>query len=195
MKQLNFILSSIFGVSNFKPKTKIMEKKILFLIAVAVMIFAGLEASAQMKLGGNLVMGTKLSIDDDGSEAVAFGIGVKGLYEINELFSIAPGFTYFFPSSPDGLDLTEYVLDADVHCNFVKEETLKVYAIGGLNYSYVDASIDFGEFGTFSGSDSKVGLNLGIGARTGGDVQFFCDFKYNTAYENVNLAVGVLFNI
>lgn len=172
-----------------------MKKKILFVFALVAMVLVVHEVNAQMKLGGNLVLGTKLSIDDDGSEAAAFGIGIKGLYELNESFSIAPGFTYFFPSSPDGLDLTEYVLDVDAHYNFVQEEAFKVYAIGGLNYSYVDASIDFGEFGTFSGSDSKVGLNLGVGARTGGDIQFFGDIKYNSAYENVNLAVGVLFNL
>ncbi|BAX79793.1 outer membrane beta-barrel protein [Labilibaculum antarcticum] len=169
-----------------------MKKRILFAIAIVAMLFVGQKASAQMKLGGNLVLGTKLSIDDDGSETAAFGIGVKGLYELNELFSIAPGFTYFFPSAPDGLDLNVYVLDVDAHYNFVTEETLKVYAIGGLNYSYFDASVDFGGG---SISDSKVGLNLGIGARTGGDMQFFGDLKYNTAFENINLAVGVLFNL
>jgi opacity protein-like surface antigen len=172
-----------------------MKTKILFVFAIVAMLLVGQEVSAQMKLGGSLVLGTKLSIDDDLSEGAAFGIGVKGLYELNESFSIAPGFTYFFPSSPKGIDLTEYVLDVDAHYNFVKEETLKVYGIGGLNYSYVDASIDFGEFGTFSGSDSKLGLNFGVGARTGGDMQFFGDLKYNTAYENINLAVGVLFNL
>ncbi len=167
----------------------------LFVFAIVAMLLVGQEVNAQMKLGGSLNLGTKLSIDDDGSEAAAFGIGIKGLYEINELFSIAPGFTYFFPSSPSGLDLTEYVLDVDAHYNFVKEETLKVYAIGGLNYSYIDASVDLGEFGGFALSDSKVGLNLGAGARTGGDVQFFGDLKYNTAFENINIAVGVLFNL
>jgi hypothetical protein len=172
-----------------------MKKKILFVFAIVAMLLVGQEVSAQMKLGGNLVLGTKLSIDDDGSETAAFGIGVKGLYEFNESFSIAPGFTYFFPSAPDGLDLTVYVLDVDAHYNFVKEETLKVYAIGGLNYSYIDVSLDLGEFGNIDGSDSKVGLNLGIGARTGGDIQFFGDLKYNSAYENINLAVGVLFNL
>ena len=172
-----------------------MKKKISLVFAIVAMLLVGQEVSAQMKLGGNLVLGSKLSIDDDGSDKAAFGIGVKGLYELNESFSIAPGFTYFLPSSPDGIDVSYYVLDADAQYNFVKNESLKVYAIGGLNYSYADVSFDLGDFGDISGADSKVGLNLGIGARTGGDVQFFGDLKYNSAYENINLAVGVLFNI
>jgi hypothetical protein len=110
------------------------------------MVFVGQAASAQMKLGGGLVVGTDLSIDDDGSEGLAIGIGLKGLYELNESFSIAPGFTYFFPSSPEGVDLSEYVLDVDAHYNFVKKEALKVYAIGGLNYSHIDVSLDLGEY-------------------------------------------------
>jgi len=172
-----------------------MIKKILVSVAILAMIFVVQEVNAQMKLGGGLVLGTDLSIDDDLSEGVAFGLGVKGLYEINETFSIAPGFTYFFPSSPSGMDLTHYVLDVDAQYNFVSEEAFMVYAIGGLNYSYSDVSFDLGEFGNISGSDSKVGLNLGAGARTTGDVQFFGDLKYNTAFENINFAVGVLFNI
>lgn len=172
-----------------------MKKKLLLVIAVVAMLVIGQQAKAQMKLGGGLVVGTKLSIDDDGSKSAAFGLAVKGLYEINSSFSIAPGFTYFFPSSPDWLDLTEYILDVDAHYNFMQKENMKIYAIGGLNYSYIDASVDMGEHFSGSASDSEIGLNLGAGLRTGTDMQFFGEVKYNTAFENVIASVGVLFNL
>lgn len=172
-----------------------MKKKILFSIAIVAMFLVGQEVNAQMKVGGGVVIGTDLSLDDDGSETVAFGVGVKGLYELNESFSIAPGFTYFFPSAPDGFDITKYAFDIDAHYNFVKSETLKVYAIGGLNYSYSDLSVDLGDYGSVDGSDSKVGFDLGAGLRTGGDTQFYGEVKYNTAFENVIASVGVLFSL
>lgn len=171
-----------------------MNKKILFVIAIVAMVLVGQDVNAQMKLGGGVVLGTELSLDDDGSEGVAFGIGVKGLYELNESFSIAPGFTYFFPSAPDGFDITEYAFDVDAHYNFVKAETLKVYAIGGLNYSYADVSYD-DDYISIDGSDSKVGFDLGAGLRTGGDTQFYGEVKYNSAFENVIASVGVLFSL
>jgi opacity protein-like surface antigen len=172
-----------------------MNKKILLLIAFIGMLIYGQDVNAQFKLGITTTAGTDLSIDDNGEETIAFGVGVKGVYDITSSFSIAPGFTYFFPSVPDDLDINMYVVDLDAHYNLVANDNFKLYALGGLNYSIVDVSVDAGDFGSVSSSESEIGANFGAGIRSGGDLQFFGDIKYNTAFENINATVGILFNI
>ncbi len=172
-----------------------MNKKILLLIAFIGMLVYGQNANAQFKLGFTATAGTDLSIDDNGDEGIAFGVGVKGVYDITSSFSIAPGFTYFFPSMPDDLDMNLYVVDLDAHYNLVANDNFKIYALGGLNYSIVDVSADVDGFGSVSASESELGANFGVGIRSGGKLQFFGDVKYNTALENINATVGLLFNI
>jgi opacity protein-like surface antigen len=164
-----------------------MKKKIFLTLA-----FAALFASAsfgQLKFGGGLTLGSKVGIDDDGDEKMGFGLNIRADYAINDKFSIAPGFTYFFPSTPSGYDLTMWQLNADAHYNFAETGNTKIYGIGGLNYSYIKAEFDWG-FGEVSADDSEIGVDLGVGANMG---ILFGEVKYDTAYEQIGLTVGVLF--
>jgi opacity protein-like surface antigen len=168
-----------------------MKKFMLFAIA----LFITATATAQFKVGGGLTIGTKAGgYSDDGDEKIGIGLNVRGDYAFNESWSVAPGFTFFFPSGPEGMDVTYWQLNADAHYNFHAEDDIGIYALGGLNYSYVKVETDFdgGEWGSFSYSadDSEIGLNLGVGATLS---QFYGELKYDTAFEQIGLSAGILF--
>lgn len=175
-------------------------KKILFVVAIMALVAS--SANAQFKFGGGVTMGTKMGIDDDGDEKMGFGINVRGDYYFSEKFSVAPGFTYFFPGSPDGIDLSAWQLNADAHYHFYSNESVSVYGIGGLNYSSMKAEFDLtdflGEFGdvlSVGGSaeetDNEIGIDLGVGANFG---KFFGELKYDSAFDGqIALSVGILF--
>lgn len=164
-----------------------MKKICLF----ALVLFMATAASAQFKVGGGLTIGTEAGgIDDDGDEKIGIGLNLRGDYAFNESWSVAPGFTFFFPSAPDGVDITFWQLNADAHYNFGAEGDFGFYALGGLNYSYV--KIDWGnnEYWGGSSDDSEIGLNLGAGATM---QQFYGELKYDTAFEQLALSVGIMF--
>ncbi len=141
----------------------------------------------QLKYGGGLTLGTKVSLDDDLDEKMGFGLNIRADYAINDKFSIAPGFTFFFPSVPSGGDLTLWQLNADAHYNFAETGNMKIYGIGGLNYSYWKLEA---ESSNWSEDDSEIGVDLGVGANMG---ILFGEVKYDTAFEQIGLTVGVLF--
>ncbi|MFO8002105.1 MAG: outer membrane beta-barrel protein [Marinilabilia sp.] len=168
-----------------------MKKFMLFAVAMLLAI----SASAQFQVGGGLTIGTKAGgYDDDGDEKLGIGVNLRGDYGINESWSVAPGFTFFFPSGPEGVDVTYWQLNADAHYHFHEEEGMGIYALGGLNYSYVKIESDYdgGEFGSFSFSadDSEIGLNLGIGTSM---APFYGELKYDTAFEQIALSAGIMF--
>lgn len=164
-----------------------MKKKILLVAAFAA-LFAT-TSFGQIKFGGGLTAGTKVGIDDDGEEKMGFGLNIRADYALNDKFSIAPGFTYFFPSTPSGYDLTLWQLNADAHYTFTEAGGAAIYGIGGLNYSYAKAEFDFMGV-TAEADDSEVGVDLGVGANMG---KFFAEVKYDTAFEQMALSVGILF--
>jgi len=168
-----------------------MKKFMLFALAMLLAV----SASAQFKVGGGLTIGTKAGgYDDDGDEKIGIGLNLRGDYAFDESWSLSPGFTFFFPSGPEGVDVTYWQLNADAHYNFHAEGDIGIYALGGLNYSYVkvESNFDGGEFGSFSFSadDSEIGLNLGIGALMD---QFYGELKYDTAFEQIALSAGIMF--
>ena len=174
---------------------------------VAVMALVSMSSMAQFKFGGGLTMGTKMGIDDDGTNKMGFGINVRGDYYFSEKFSVAPGFTYFFPGTPDGIDLKAWQFNADAHYHFYSTDAIGIYGIGGLNYSHTKQEIEgLGNLGGLgdlvdealglSGldgefKDGEVGIDLGVGANFG---KFFGEVKYDSAFDGqVALTVGILF--
>ncbi len=163
-------------------------KKSLLMILVLVVI--GTTSSfSQWQFGGGLSLGTEAS----GDGGLGFGINARADYAIDEQWSIAPNFTLWFPSVEGG-SVTMWQLNADGHYGFAGTETMNFYGIGGLNYSYMKWEFDGADFGVpgYSGSvdDSKIGLNLGVGANMD---MFFGELKYDTAFEQIAITVGVLF--
>ncbi len=165
-------------------------KKSMLLLVLALMATV---VSAQFKVGGGLVLGTKAGYDESGTK-LGVGISVRGDYAFNDQWSVAPDFTFFFPGSPEGIDVTFWQLNGNAHYHFYKLDDVGIYALGGLNYSSikVDYNFDFGEYGDFSGSasDGEIGLNLGGGASYN---NFFGEIKYDTAFEQIAISVGILF--
>jgi opacity protein-like surface antigen len=161
-------------------------KKSFWMILVLVVI-GTTSASAQWQFGGGLSLGTESSGEGD----LGFGINARADYAINEQWAIAPNFTLWFPSIEGG-SVTMWQLNADGHYNFAGNETMSFYGIGGLNYSYIKVKADSeGPFGIdWSYDDSEIGLNLGVGANMD---MFFGELKYDTAFEQIAITVGVLF--
>lgn len=172
-----------------------MKKLIVFVFTAICFIAASKTASAQYKVGGGLSLGSEMSVDDDGDDKAALGLSFRGLYEYNQKLDFVGTFNYFFPSAPSGLDVNACSLDADVHYKFFTDEELAVYGIGGLNYSYAKVEVDSGLLGHLEDSDSEIGLDLGAGIQITRKQTFYGEVKYNTAFENIIVSVGVLFDI
>ncbi|SMO60075.1 Outer membrane protein beta-barrel domain-containing protein [Saccharicrinis carchari] len=167
--------------------------KKLFL-TVAVLFAISTTTFAQgWKVGGGLTLGTAVGVDDDGSDKLGFGLNARGDYAFSEKFSVAPGFTLFFPGSPDGADVSKWQLNADAHYSFLEEEAFGLYGIGGLNYSHIKIEADAGPWGKYSASDGEIGINLGAGITFGS--MFYGELKYDTAFEQLGISVGVLFSL
>lgn len=163
-----------------------MKKSLLLVLILAVV--GTTSAFSQWQFGGGLSLGTESSGEGD----LGFGINARADYSLNEQWSIAPNFTFWFPSV-EGASVTMWQLNADGHYNFASNETMSFYAIGGLNYSYWKFDFDGIDelFGfDFSYDDSEIGLNLGAGANMN---MFFGEVKYDTAFEQIAITVGVLF--
>ncbi len=167
-----------------------MMKRIILFLAVAMLT---ITASAQFKVGGGLVLGTKAGFDESGFK-MGIGVSLRGDYAINDQWAVAPDFTFFFPGSPEGIDVTFWQLNGNMHYHFYKLDEMGIYALGGLNYSSVkvDYNFDLGEYGSFGGSasDGQIGVNLGGGASYN---NFFGEIKYDTAFEQIAISVGILF--
>ena len=163
-----------------------MKKRIL--LVVAIMALFTLSSSAQWKFGGGLALGTKMGIDDDGSDKMGFGINGRADYSINEKFSVAGGLTYFFPSAPEGMDLTAWKLAADAHYKFM-DENFSLYGIAGLGYNYAKSKIDIMGYSA-EADDSEIGLDIGAGINYN---KFFGEIAYNTSFEQIEITVGILF--
>lgn len=172
---------------------------------VAVMAFVA-SASAQFKFGGGVTMGTKMGMNDSFEDKAGFGINVRGVFDISEKFKVSPGITYFFPGAPDGYDLKAWQLNADAQYHFYSNESVSIYGLGGLNYSHSKVKVDVGDFfedvlgedlgsmfgaaGSAEDSEGKIGIDLGAGINFG---KFYGEVKYDTAFEQVALSVGILF--
>lgn len=197
MKNLHILATvkrwSVLKIHKRVRKTKPNEMKKLFLLFAASMCV--LTASAQLEVGGGLVLGSKLGIDDNGDDKMGFGLQGRGSYGINEKMGVSGGLTYFFPSTPDGYDLTMFEVFADFNYHFYQAEPLSVYGLLGINYAVVKWKIDVMGFST-EGDDSEVGINFGVGAKYSlGNLNLYGELKYNTAFENIMFDAGVLIPI
>jgi len=172
-------------------------KKLLVLVALMAMVSTA--SFAQFKFGGGITLGSKMGLNDSGEEKMGIGINVRGDYSFSEKFSVAPGFTYFFPSAPEGFDLSAWQLNADAHYKFYEADAFSLYGIGGLNYSHMKTKFDMGDemndlMGAFGVdtevSDNEIGIDLGAGINFG---QFYGELKYDTAFEQLGISVGILF--
>lgn len=159
------------------------------MLVVAILALVSSASFAQLKYGGGLSVGTKAAIDESG-EKIGLGINARVEYAFNEQWSIAPNFTYWFPSKIGSgeyeIKWSVWQLNADVHYTFAGDEALSFYGLGGLNLTGAKSTV----FG-YSASVTEIGLNLGAGGKL--NERFFGELKYDTKLEQIALTVGVLF--
>lgn len=135
-----------------------------------------------------------------GSEIESFGIGVNAEFPIIENLTIAPGFMYFFPKDQEFIKTTIFEVNGNANYYFVETESLSFYGLGGINYTSVKVEMeDFGfGLGNVSGSDGKIGLNLGAGTNfnIGKNWMPFAELKYVLSdFDQLVLLAGVKFNL
>lgn len=184
-------------------------KKVVLLLFVVLLTTT---VSAQFKVGGGVTIGPEIGLDDDYSEKMGFGINVRGEFSLMDKLALTPGFTYFFPSAPDGIDYSIWQLNADVHYTLAGAGTpVSVYLLGGLNYtsvkfeseavnSFEDALDEYEEYfgdamditidGGDDDPDNEIGINGGAGVSFS---KFYGEVKYDTALEQIGLSVGIMF--
>lgn len=135
-----------------------------------------------------------------GSEIESFGIGVNAEFPIIENLTISPSFMYFLPKDQEFIKTTIFEINGNANYYFVETESLSFYGLGGLNYTSVKVEVeDFGfGFGNVSGSDGKIGLNIGAGANfnMGSNWMPFAELKYVLSdFDQLVINAGVKFNL
>lgn len=127
------------------------------------------------RIGGMLAFGTEIE---------NIGIGANAEFGIMDKLSISPSFIYYLPKGNGAIKTNWFELNANANYYFLQDEKFDVYGTAGLNYTNVSVKYDgtsFGGYGNrFSGSDSRIGLNLGGGANLnlGGRITPFAELKY-----------------
>jgi outer membrane immunogenic protein len=162
--------------------------KKLFLLA-AFSVVCATASFAQIRIGGFLANGTDIE---------RWGVGANAEFFINEKMAIQPNLTLFFPESAGDYKFGFWELNADFHYYFLSQDVVSLYGKGGLNYFTATVKYDGPSTGfDISGSDSEVGLNLGIGANFNvGSILPFAELKFTLgAAEQAVLAVGIKFPI
>ncbi len=165
-------------------------KKIIF---IAVLLLGTIASQAQVKLGGKIAYG---------SEIESIGLGAKGVYELNDQWDLSGELVYFFGDDETiggvEVETSLFTVNADAHYNFdISSDQFGVYALAGLNISFVEASTNFLGVET-EVSDSEVGLNIGGGAtyELQDNISLFSELKFIAGdFDQVVFSVGVLFDL
>lgn len=143
--------------------------------AILLVLPSAVKAQEDTTLGAFLAYGTEIE---------NIGIGANAEFPIMESLTISPSFIYYLPKSEGPVDINWFEVNANANYYLLQESSMSIYAIGGLNYSSVETSIDDDAFGGFgndiSGSDGRFGLNLGGGANfdIGSGITPFAELKY-----------------
>lgn len=171
-------------------------KKLLLTAALVTAVIFGATAQDQgeMRVGGGLALGTKAAVDESGSKA-GVGINIGGEYFATDVISIAPSFTYFFPSSITffGTEIKSQASSLNIDGRYYfGDSDVQLYGLAGIGIGFASVEANGNKE-----SDSEVGLNLGIGLNYPLSDGMFLNgqAKYNTPFEQLVLNAGVVFNI
>lgn len=145
-------------------------------IILTTILFLGLvfTAQAQTKVGVHFGYGSEIDRPL---------IGANAEFGITDKISIAPDFTYYFTEKISYVKTSMWELNANAHYYFMDKDKLKVFGLGGLNYTHAKVTWDgpvWGFGGESSESDSEIGFNLGGGATYDltDKIQAFSTLKY-----------------
>lgn len=126
-------------------------KKLFLAMLIA---FVSIGAFAQEN---KVSVGAQLSY---GSDHERVGLGIKGQYGLIDNIRLEAAFNYFFKQN----NVSLYDLNVNVHYVIPINEQFSVYPLAGLTYMKESASAK-GEGFKLSVSDSRLGVNLGVGAQ------------------------------
>jgi outer membrane protein X len=152
----------------------------------ALALFAN-EAAAEPRLGAALLYGT---------EAEAVGLQANGYYGLDAVPGLRLGaeLSYFFTDDP----VTWWTIDVNGQYRFIEPGPFGAYVIAGLDIATVSVDVDLGPLGDASESDTRVGLNLGVGAEyaVAESFELFAEVKYVISdFDQAVLAIGGRFLI
>jgi hypothetical protein len=162
-----------------------------FLFYASIFLF-GLQAQAQISIGGGLAYNEKVS---------GPGVTLKASFNITDNIAISPGGTYFFGNSLYGYNQNILAVDVNAHYFFnLIENKLKIYPLLGANYSnYKTGASYYGYYyNTYEVSDSAFGVNIGAGGRWAFSekLSVYLEPKYVVSdYEQIVINAGVLLKI
>jgi len=171
-----------------------MKKGLLSLACVmALLVATATTTTAQSKLGAGLVFGT---------EAESLGLQANFYMPIASVENLKVGgdLTYFLPKEiTNNFDRTWFEINVNGQYEFYSEQMLSAYALGGINIATVGYKYDGpGSDIWRNSSDTKPGLNLGVG----GEYAFspsmfaFAEFKFVISdYDQAVFTAGLRFPI
>ncbi len=175
-------------------------KKLLGILAIALLFTVVTnEAKAQISLGGGLAYATDISSP---------GILVKGTYDIDETWSAAAGFTYYFPKYEGTLKWWSFGVDG--RYKFMESDALTLRGVAGLIVTGVTMDFDYeiddydlegyyksDEIST-SASSTEFGVGFGVNAEfaIGDAMALFGELRYNVGGANyMGAQAGILFKL
>jgi opacity protein-like surface antigen len=185
------------------------------LLAALVVIVTCASVNAQFtKVGGGLTAGSGIAYNNESDlkdHRTTFpALTVKGIYEITLPLHVSPSFTWYYPRvtksmfSPE--ESSKHVISAlmaDVNGHYVINSLnrFEIYALAGLNLTFIKSKWKSEYFGTTTSSkdsDNSLGLNLGAGTYIKMTNQFdlFAEAKYIISkYDQFIVNAGILINI
>jgi opacity protein-like surface antigen len=179
-----------------------------FIFAALLISMASLTSGQFTKVGGGLTYGTGFHFNNVNSpqneadlhKGPFAGIYVKGIYELNLPFHIAPSFAYFLPRENkstgiiggEGTRVYEMMFDLNGHYVINSLNKFELYGLAGLDITFTRLKW-LGT--TSSGSDNALGLNIGGGAclKITEKSDLSAEVKYIISkYDQLMINVGIL---
>lgn len=166
-------------------------KKLLLVLAATALLGVFQKANAQFKVGGGLNYATKIS---------TLGISAQGAYDFTEEWGATASFTYYLEK-----DNASYSsIDVNANYTFTEIENVgKMYGIAGINHFMVSVdtpkvSYEGIDVGGGSYTDSKTGVNLGLGLKMDlSEKMLLCpELIYSSAYEGrISFGAKLMFKL
>jgi len=166
--------------------------KNLFAIIIAVLLFSGINANAQLtKIGGGVVIATGGRYLYDGFEYFnkSFGFDIRAEYDLNKKLRLVPDFQIFLPNTFDYTaggesKTTLYAFDLNLQYILNPKKDFKFYFLGGghiggwhikdKHSSAIGEDIDYSVFKFGFGANAGAGFKMKINYR----LSFNAEVKY-----------------
>lgn len=177
-----------------------MKTSYLFTFALIILLgcIPALNTQAQntkILAGGGLSFSTDIK---------SMGIQLNGVYQIDDTWEAAPGFTYYFKK--DNTNWT--MLDLNAHYVFHRDDKMLFYGLAGLNFVFWKVKIEnvyypdpmnpfSGYYDDWEANDTEVGFNLGAGGRMPITDQLWVtsELKYTIGgFDFLTINAGVLYH-